>query len=77
MRFIAASLAGIVGGFLAAVVCLVAELVLTAKAADSGGLGSVSAGAYYFQFAAVFGFAAGFFWQFKQRTSRSQSATRH
>jgi hypothetical protein len=76
MRFIRAVLAGIVGGFLAAVVCLVAEFVLTAEAAGSGGLGSVSAGAYYFQFAAVLGFAAGFSWQFKQRTGRSQSATR-
>ena len=66
MRFFKSVLLGIAAAFIAAGLCFIAELAFTAEVSGAGGLGAVSAGAYYFQFAAVLGFAAGFYWQFRR-----------
>lgn len=57
---------GAIAAVAAAVVSLIVEFALTAQVTSSGGLGAVSADAYYFQFAALLGFALGFFWQLKR-----------
>ena len=73
IRLLTSILAGLVGAMVAVVVCVAIEFgVLSLWAAwemsrnASGGLGAVSTTSL-FPFAAIVGFAIGFYWQFRRR----------
>ncbi|HYN10129.1 MAG TPA: hypothetical protein VES67_22275 [Vicinamibacterales bacterium] len=79
MRIIRSALVGIVAAVGAAVLSLLAELAVAVASissqvtSGSGGLGAVS-GPAFFPLAAMIGFVAGFYWQFRRSGTRSEPA---